>query len=51
MAIPFTSEIIPKGSTTEAKLADLVIQLQRQNRELKVIIQDLYRIIEEGKRK
>lgn len=43
MALPLKGEINPKGTTTEARLEDLVRQLQRQNKELKIIIEDLYK--------
>ena len=51
MAMNLTSEIVPKGINTEEILADLVCQLQKQNKELQVIIQDLYKKIEEGRSK
>lgn len=47
MAIPFTAEINPRGNTAEERQSDLVRQLQIQNKELRVIIDDLYRQLEE----
>jgi hypothetical protein len=46
MAIPFTAEINPRGATPEQKQADLISQLRVQNRQLNIIIQDLYREID-----
>ena len=50
MSIPFTSSISPKGETTDEKLNNLVRQLTRQNTELKLIIEDLYKQISEVKK-
>ena len=49
MAIPLTVEINPKGNTTEERLEALVRQLQTENKELSVIIEDLYLEIEDLK--
>lgn len=49
MAIPLTVEINPKGNTTEERLEALVRQLQTENKELRVIIADLYMEIEDLK--
>lgn len=49
MAIPLTVEINPKGNTTEERLEALVRQLQTENKELGVIIEDLYKEIEDLK--
>lgn len=49
MAIPLTVEINPKGNTTEERLEALVRQLQTENKELRVIIADLYLEIEDLK--
>ena len=46
MAIPLTVEINPKGNTTEERLEALVRQLRTENKELSVIIEDLYKEIE-----
>ena len=48
--IPLKTEINPKGRTTEEKQNDLVRQLRLQNTELKNIILDLYREIENIKK-
>ena len=48
--IPLKTEINPKGRTTEEKQNDLVRQLRLQNTELKNIILDLYRKIENIKK-
>lgn len=37
-----TIEINPKGNTTEEKQADLIRLLRLQNKQLKLIIEDLY---------
>lgn len=47
--ISFKSEINPKGRTVEERQADLIRQLRLQTEELKVIIQDLYKKLEEKK--
>lgn len=49
MAIPFTSEINPRGASSEERQADLVRQLRLQNQQLKIIIADIYKQIEGGK--
>ena len=41
------TEINPKGGTIEAKQADLIRQLRLQNEELRVILQDIYKKLEE----
>lgn len=46
MGLPIKSEINPKGATTEERLENLVRQLQLQNRELRVIVDDLYSKVE-----
>lgn len=43
MAIPFTTEINPRGTTVEEIQNDLIKQLKIQNKELRVIIEDLYK--------
>ncbi|MBO7310624.1 MAG: hypothetical protein J6U86_04455 [Clostridia bacterium] len=45
MSIPFTASINPKGKNTDEVQRDLIRQLQIQNRELKIIIEDLYKQI------
>lgn len=49
MAMQLTSVINPKGATADEKLSDLVRQLARQNTELKLIIEDLYKQLAEVK--
>lgn len=49
MAIPLTAEINPKGNTLEERHNALVSQLRTENKELKVIIEDLYKEIEDLK--
>ena len=46
MAIPFTAEINPRGATPQEKQADLISQLRVQNKELRILIQDLYKEID-----
>lgn len=41
MGIPFTAEINPRGSTTEARQAELIRQLRIQNEELKRQFEDI----------
>ena len=48
--IPYTAEIRPTGKTAENIQADLIRQLRAQNEQLKIIIQDLYREIDEIKK-
>ena len=48
--IQLTTNINPKGSTTEERQRDLIRQLQWQNEQLRRIIDDLYREIEEIKK-
>lgn len=43
--IPFTTEINLTGKTVDEKLNTLVWQLKKQNQELRIIINDLYREI------
>ena len=47
MIIPFTAEINPRGNTVEQVQGDLINQLRIQNTQLRIIIADLYRLIEE----
>lgn len=42
-AIQLTAEITPSGGTSEELFASLVVRLKRQNSELKLILNDLYR--------
>jgi hypothetical protein len=49
MAIPFTTEINPRGSSPEERQEDLIRQLRIQNQQLKIIIADIYKQIEGGK--
>ena len=49
MSIPFTAEINPKGTTADELQRDLIRQLKTQNKELAVIIKDLYEQIEKVK--
>lgn len=49
MGIPFTAVINPKGNTLQEQQNDLIRQLQIQNKELRVIIEDLYKQMESGR--
>ena len=51
MAIRFTAEIKPSGTTAERRMDSLVSQLRFQNEQLQAIINDLYREIEKLKGK
>ena len=42
-AMHLKSVISPRGDTVDKKQEDLIKQLQRQNTELRVIIEDIYR--------
>ena len=42
-AMHLKSVISPRGDTVEKKQEDLIKQLQRQNTELRIIIEDIYR--------
>lgn len=42
MAIPVTTEINPRGADTRERLEELIRQLRIQNRELKLIVNDIY---------
>lgn len=50
MAIPFTAEINPRGATVEQVQSALISQLRVQNTQLSVIIQDLYKEIDNIKK-
>ena len=43
MALQLTTQINPRGATAEQRQADLIALLQRQNVQLRIIIQDLYK--------
>lgn len=42
VAIPVTTEINPRGADTRERLEELIRQLRIQNRELKLIVNDIY---------
>ena len=51
MGIPYTAEINPRGTTTEARLEDLIHQLRRQNEQLKRIFDETSKELNEIKKK
>ena len=49
--IPFTQEINPRGNTAEQRQADLIRQLRLQNQQLRIIVEDLYKRLDEIEKK
>lgn len=49
--IRFTARINPSGTTAERRLESLVSQLKLENEQLQAIIKDLYREIDDLKKK